>query len=82
MIIRFILLFPGWYIRGGERIKKMKEVLMSLAEFGDTSMLRLKKKKAEVFDLVNNVALYCELNRGCIKKLWMVKINSAVWFAL
>lgn len=72
MIICFILLFPGWYI-----LKKMKEELMTLAEFGDTSTVR-----SEVFDLVNDVALYCELNRTHIKKLWMVKINSAVLVAL
>lgn len=58
----------------------IKEVLMTLAEFGDTSMLRLKKKKkGKVFDLVNDVAPYCEFHRRRIKKLRMVKINSAVW---
>lgn len=50
---------------------------MTLAEFGDTSTVR-----SEVFDLVNDVALYCELNRTHIKKLWMVEINSAVLVAL
>lgn len=64
-IIFFILLFPFWK-------KGVKEELITLAEFRTHHQCLI----AEVFDLVNNTSLYCELNRTQIKKLAMLKISG------
>lgn len=62
----FILLFPFWKKKG------VKEELITLAEFRTHHQCL----RAEVFDLIHNASLHCELNRTQIKKLAMLKISG------
>lgn len=62
--------FSSFYSRAEK--KGVKEELITLAEFRTHQLCLI----AEVFDLINDTSLHCELNLTQIKKLVMLKIRG------